>query len=507
MKKKGKVYLIGAGPGDPGLLTLKGKECLQKADVVIYDYLANPKLLEYVRKEAKTIYAGKKAGSKAMPQEEINRLIVEKAKEGKVIARLKGGDPFIFGRGGEEGEELAKAGILFEVVPGVTSASAAPAYAGIPLSHRDFTPTFAVATGREDTDKEGSNLPWQALVQIGTVVFLMGIKNIEENMKKLIEHGRSPDTPAAAIRWGTLPNQSTVTGTIGTIAEIIKEIDFKPPAVVVVGEIVRLRTVLNWFETKPLYGLKVLVTRTRRQASILSKLLEEHGAEPVEFPTIEVVPPTSWKEMDQAIESLSSYDWLIFTSVNGVDSFFSRLKILGKDIRELKGIMIATIGEKTGKRVEELRIRVDLIPDEYRAEGLIESFKELDTKRKRILIPRAKEAREILPEKLKSMGAHVDVVAAYETVKPDVEKVEEIKGLFQRDEIDVVTFASSSTVRNFLSIFPEEGREFLSKTVVACIGPITAEPMREIGIEPQIVSKKYTMEELVKEIVNYFTRP
>lgn len=504
MSKKGKVYLIGAGPGDPGLLTIKGKECLEKADVVVYDYLVNPKLLEYAKEGAEIIYAGKRKGNMELPQEVINRLLINKAKEGKTVARLKGGDPFIFGRGGEEAEALFEYGILFEIVAGVTSASAVPAYAGIPLTHRDFTSSFAVVTGHENPAKEKSALPWEALAKIGTLVFLMGVTRIEENMKKLIEHGKPPDTPAAFIAWGTLTKQRTVTGTISEIGKIVKESNLnRLPAIVVVGEVVKLREILNWFEIKPLFGKKVLITRTRKQASTLVKLLEEEGAETVEFPTIEIVPPGSWDEMDKAIENLGLYNWIIFTSVNGVEFFFDRLKVKNKGIVEFKGVKIATIGEQTGRAVENLGLSVDIIPYEFMAEGVVESFRGIDIKGKRILIPRAKEAREILPVELQKMGAEVNVVTAYKTEKPNPEKVEEIKGILRRGEIDVLTFASSSTVKNFLSIFGKD-KELLLKSTVACIGPITAEPLREIGIEPQIIPKKYTIEELVREIVDYF---
>ncbi len=504
MSKKGKVYLIGAGPGDPGLITVKGKECLERADVIVYDYLVNPRILGYAKEGTEIIYAGKRKDNMELPQEGINRLLVNKAKEGKTVARLKGGDPFIFGRGGEEAEALFEYGIPFEIVTGVTSVSAVPAYAGIPLTHRDFTSSFAVVTGHENPAKEKSALPWEALAEIGTLVFLMGVTRIEENMKRLIEHGKPPDTPAAFIAWGTLTKQRTVTGTISEIGKIVKESNLNLlPAIVVVGEVVKLREILNWFESKPLFGKKVLVTRTRKQASTLVKLLEGEGAETVEFPTIEIIQPESWDELDRAIENLSLYNWLIFTSVNGVEFFFERLKVKKKSTVEFKGVKIATIGEQTGRAVENLGLSVDIIPHEFRAEGVIESFKEIDIKGKRILIPRAEEAREILPVELQKMGSEVNVVTAYRTKKPDPERIEEVKEMFRGREIDVLTFASSSTAKNFLSIFGKD-KELLLKSTIACIGPITAEPLREIGIEPQIIPKKYTIEELVREIVDYF---
>jgi uroporphyrinogen III methyltransferase/synthase len=503
MNKNGIVYLIGAGPGDPGLFTIKGKECLEKADVVIYDYLVNPALLLLAREEAEKIYVGKKRGHKEMPQGEINRLLADKAKTGRVVARLKGGDPFIFGRGGEEAEELAKLEIPFEIVPGITSAAAVAAYAGIPLTHRDFTSSFVVVTGHEDPKKEKSKLSWEALAKTGTIVFLMGVRRIEGNMTKLIEFGKSPETPVAVITWGTFPKQETTVGTLGDIGKIVRARRIKPPAIIVVGEVVNLRETINWFETKPLFGKKVLVTRARNQSSVAVKLLEEQGAEAIEFPTIEIVPPESWDELDRAIDSLNTYDWIIFTSVNGVLFFFERLKKNRKDLRELKGIKIATIGEQTAKSVENLGLDVDIMPNDFRAEGIVQGFRGIDMKAKRILIPRAKEAREMLPLELTRMGAEVQIVAAYETKKPRSKKTEAIREMLREGKIDIVTFASSSTVKNFLSIFKKD-REILSKTLVACIGPITAEACRESGIKPGIVCEKYTIEELTREIASYF---
>jgi uroporphyrinogen III methyltransferase/synthase len=503
MNKNGIVYLIGAGPGDPGLFTIKGKQCLEKADVVIYDYLVNPVLLQFAREEAEKIYVGKKRGHKEMAQGNINRLLVDKAKTGKVVARLKGGDPFIFGRGGEEAEELAKLGIPVEIVPGITSASAVPAYAGIPLTHRDFTSSFVVVTGHEYPKKEKSNLSWEALAKTGTVVFLMGVRNIEENMKKLIEFGKPPETPVAIITWGTFPKQETIVGTLGDIGKIAKAKKVKPPAIIVVGEVVKLRETINWFETKPLFGKKVLVTRSRNQASVFVKFLEELGAEAIEFPTIEIIPPQSWNELDRAIENLGTYNWIIFTSVNGVLFFFERLKRKSKDLRELKGIKIAAIGEQTAKSVANLGLAVDIIPDDFKAEGIVERFRETDIKGKRILIPRAKEAREVLPLELAQMGADVHVVVVYETKKPSLKKIEGIGKMLKNGKIDVITFASSSTVRNFLSVFGKD-REIFSSTIVACIGPITAEPLRELGIKAEIICNKYTIAELTREIVSYF---
>ncbi len=505
INKKGIVYLIGAGPGDPGLFTIKGQEYLAKADVIIYDYLVNPEILKYAKPEAEVIYAGKQTGSKEMSQEEINQILVDRAKGGSIVARLKGGDPFIFGRGGEEAEVLFDHKIHFEIIPGITSASAVPAYAGIPLTHRDFTSSFAVVTGHEDPSKDESNLPWAALAKIGTVVFLMGVGKIEESMKKLIEFGRPPKTPAALISWGTFLKQRTVIGTIENIGKIAKERDIRPPAIIVTGEVVSLREKLNWFESKPLFGMRIVVTRARKQASSFVKLLEAEGAQAIEIPMIEIVPPQNHKELDRAIDNLSRYNWIIFTSVNGVEFFFKRLKKRKMDIKKLKGIKLATIGEKTAKAVEDYGLTVDIIPNDFRAEGLIESFNNKNIKGKKILIPRARDAREILPLELENMGAEVHVIIAYETKKPDIDKIEDIKEMLYEGTIDVITFTSSSTVRHFFSIVGKE-KELFSKSTIACIGPITAKPLREIGVEPDVICNKYTIEELTREIIDYFKR-
>ena len=501
--KNGKVYLIGAGPGDAGLITLKAVEKIKSADVVVYDYLANKKFLEYARKGAEVIYVGKVGGKHTLPQDEINKLIIEKAKRGKVVARLKGGDPFIFGRGGEEAEEIVQAGIPFEVIPGVTAGVAAAAYAGIPLTHRDFTTTVAFITGHEDPTKDESNIHWDKIsTGIGTLVFYMGIGNLKPNMKKLIENGRSPDTPAALIRWGTTEKQETLIGTVKDIAEKARQANFKAPAITVVGGVVGLRDKLRWFDKKPLFGKTIVVTRAREQASDFSDLLKENGADVIEFPTIEIVHPKDWSQIDRAIKKLPKYDWAIFTSVNGVKYFAERLKKKGKDIRELRGIKICAIGPKTKQEIEALGLRVDFMPKEYRAEGIIKGLGKI--KGKNILLPRAEVAREILPEELNKRGAKVDVVTSYRTVKPK-ERTEEIKELFKEGKIDIVTFTSSSTVTNFLSMFKNgEAVEFLKNAKVASIGPITRDTALDYGIETAIMPKKYTIPALAEAIVEHF---
>jgi uroporphyrinogen III methyltransferase/synthase len=506
--KKGKVYLVGAGPGDPGLLTLKAKACIEKADVVIYDYLANAVFLDYAKRAAEPIYVGKEGGRHTLGQEEINRLIVEKASAGLRVVRLKGGDPFIFGRGGEEAQELVKAGIPFEVVPGITSAIAVPAYAGIPLTHRDFTATVAFVTGHEDPGKETSNVAWDKIATgIGTLVFLMGVGNLPKIAASLMEHGRSPDTPVAVIRAGTGPAQRTVTGSLGNIAQIAKKEELKPPAIIVVGDVVRLRNTLNWFEQKPLFGKRIVVTRAREQASDFVARLSELGAECVEFPTIEMIPPMSWKKLDRAIENLESYQWLVFTSVNGVSYFFGRLQDSGKDARNLKGIGIAAIGPKTAEAIRANGVQPDLVPEEYRAEAVVEAFRKHRIKGLRILLPRAAEAREVLPEQLEEMGAAVQVVEAYRTVRPDGAK-DEVRAMLEKGGLHMVTFTSSSTVNNFMEMFEGEGEELLKwmeKVAVACIGPVTAKTAQERGLNVQILPSDYTIEALTEAIVEYFS--
>lgn len=506
-EQQGTVYLIGSGPGDPGLLTVKGKELLSRADVVIYDYLANPHFLEWTREGAELIYVGKKGGDHTMSQDRINRLIVEKAREGKSVVRLKGGDPFIFGRGGEEAEKLARAGVDFEVVPGVTSAISVPAYAGIPLTHRDYTPTVAFVTGHEDPLKERSGIAWDKLATgVGTLVFLMGVGNLAHIADRLMKHGRPGSTPVAVIRRGTTAEQSTWLGTLQDIGRIAEENRIRPPAIIVVGEVVQLRQALNWFETKPLFGRRIVVTRAREQASEFRQVLDSLGAETIEFPTIEVKPPENWDALDRAIREIDAYDWLLFTSVNGVRFFLERLGTLGKDVRDLKGIQIGVIGPKTAEMWQRLGIRPDLMPEEYRAEAVVDALKAGGVNGLRILIPRAAKAREVLPERLREAGARVDVVHAYQTLTPDHD-AGRVRELLSKGSIDMVTFTSSSTVSNFVKMFRgAEDRlgEWMAQVAVACIGPITAQTARENGLSVSLIPPAYTIDSLTREITRFF---
>lgn len=500
----GRVFLIGAGPGDPGLLTVKGMRCLEGADAVVYDALADRRLLRHARPEAERIYVGKTAGRHTLPQAEINRLLVELARAGKVVARLKGGDPFIFGRGGEEAEELVAAGIPFEVVPGVTSAVAAPAYAGIPLTHRDFTSTVAFVTGHEDPTKDESSIAWaQIATGIGTLVFFMGVGRLPEIVGQLLRHGRPAETPAAVIRWGTRADQVVVTGTLGDLVE--KSHGMKPPALIVVGEVVRLRETLAWFEARPLFGNRILVTRAREQASEFARRLEEAGAEVVEAPAIRIVPPESWGPLDAAIGRLGEFRWLILTSANGVRCFWERLRLAGRDARDLAGIRLAAIGPATAEALEARGLAADVIPPEFKAEALVEALAGEPLEGVGVLIARAAEAREVLPEALAARGARVEVVPAYRTVQAlESPEAEEVRTLLREGRIQVVTFTSSSTVRYFLELVGPEAAELLREVVVASIGPITAETASRYGIATQVMPERYTIPGLVEALIRHF---
>jgi uroporphyrinogen III methyltransferase / synthase len=500
--KKGKVYIIGAGPGDAGLFTLKGVDCLRLADVVIYDNLVNEELLKYARADARLIYAGKKGGNHTLPQDKINALLLAEALAGRIVARLKGGDPFTFGRGGEEAEILASHDVPFEIIPGVTSAIAVPAYAGIPLTHRTATSTVAFVTGHEDPTKDKSEIDWQALAGIGTLVFLMGVKNLAQITLALIDHGKAPETPAALIRRGTTPQQEVLVAPLADIASRALEIAFAPPAILIVGKVVELRRTLQWFEQKPLFGKGIVITRPEKQADDLAALLEREGAHVFHFPTIKIGPPKDWKSLDASLNTLDTYNWIIFTSANGVQYFFERLSAQGHDIRDLKGIKICCIGPATARQVQAKGIKVDLVPEQYISEGILQSFAAGKIQGQKVLLPRAAQARDILPAGLKKIGATVDVVTAYETVGSG-QKKEELLVEIVDNHIDVITFTSSSTVTNFLQIM---GGEFSlpQQIKIACIGPVTAATARQAGLPVDIMQDEYTMEGLVQSLIRYF---
>lgn len=501
---KGKVYIIGAGPGDPGLITLRAVECLSRADVVIYDHLVCEEILRHAPPGARRIYAGKKGGDHTLPQDEINRLLVEEAAGGRTVARLKGGDPFIFGRGGEEAEILAAAGLPFEIVPGVTSAVAVPAYAGIPLTHRAHASTLTLVTGHEDPAKEQTGIDWDALARMGTLVFMMGVRNLESIAGNLVSHGKSAGTPAAVIRRGTTPDQKTVQGTLGDIFLKAKKSKVAPPAVLVVGEVVALRGILNWFETKPLFGKGVVITRPEEQAREFVDLLYERGARPILFPTIRIAPPESWDKLDDALARIAFFDWIVFTSANGVRSLFERMDRKGMDARLLAGAKICSIGPATAGLVKSRGLRVDLVPPQFISEAVVAAFRGTDLRGKRVLLPRAEEARDIIPAGLAEMGADVQVVTAYRTVRSEKRR-EELEELLREDKADVVAFTSPSTIRFFREIM---GNGFLlpEKVKVACIGPVTAAAARKAGLRIDILQERYTIPGMVEALEAYYSK-
>ncbi len=500
----GKVYLVGAGPGDPGLLTIKGKELLSRAECLIYDRLASPRLLAFAPHDAERIYVGKRIGKHAFKQEEINALIVKKAREGKTVIRLKGGDPFIFGRGGEEAEVLAEAGIPFEIVPGVTSAIAVPAYAGIPLTHRAYTASVAFITGHRRLDTKEAPVDWEGLAKgVGTLVFLMGMTNLPNIAQRLMKFGRSPDTPVAVIRWGTTPKHKSLMGKLSNIAARVKEAGFKPPAIIVVGEVSALKDRIGWYEKLPLLNKRILVTRTRAQASELVKCLEERGADCLECPTIEIRAARDQGLLKDALSRLEAYDWIIFSSVNGVNFFFEGLLNSGKDIRTLGGIKIASVGKATSKALCHFHIVPDIVPKDFRAEGLLDVLSRQGVKGKKILIPRARKARELLPQGLEKLGAEVTIAPVYETIAPvpSPEACERLK----KEHIDLITFTSSSTVRNFFKIIPSKLRDnLLARAKIACIGPVTAKTADEMGIKVHILPQRSTIPDMVDAIEAHF---
>jgi uroporphyrinogen III methyltransferase/synthase len=502
----GIVYLVGAGPGDPGLITLRGVECLQKAQVVVYDYLANEQLLNHAPADAERIYAGKIGGRHNQDQGEINRLLVEKGLAGKSVVRLKGGDPFVFGRGGEECEALAAAGVPFEVVPGITAAVGAAAYAGIPLTHRDFTASVAFVTGQEGKDKNESSIDWDRLsLGSGTVVFYMGITSLRRNMQRMLEHGRNARTPVALIRWATTIGQQVLTGTIADIADKAQDAGFKPPAVTIVGEVVKLREQLRWFDSRPLSGRRIIVTRAADQAGEFSDLMTSRGATVLECPTIKLVEPESWDELDAAIRRLKDFDWLVLTSVNAVRFFFQRLTSLGFDARALGPCKVCAVGPKTAEAIAEYGIRPDLIPPNYKAEAIVWEFDKLGVSGRRILFPRADRARDIIPRELEQKGALVTAPVTYRNILPERLCPETILALEKRC-VDCITFTSSSTALNMAELLGADLLANMLKGVaVASIGPVTSKTCRELGLKVDIQPDEYTLSSLSDAIQNYFS--
>jgi uroporphyrinogen III methyltransferase / synthase len=493
----GKVYLIGAGPGDPGLLTIKGRAILERADCVIYDFLASRELLRYCRPDAEKIFAGKRGGGPRKSQDEITDILVSKAQAGALVARLKGGDPFVFGRGGEEALAMVKAGIPFEVVPGVTSGIAGPAYAGIPVTHREMTSSVSFVAGHDEAPTDLSTLA------NGTLVFFMGTRNLAAIASNLISQGRPGQTPAAVIHWGSRPSQQSAVGTLLDIAA--RAAGLAPPTVLIVGEVVTLREQLSWFEKLPLFGKRIAITRARDQASILRDSLAELGAEVVEIPTIEIRNPVSWEPLNAAIERLGDFQYLLVTSANGVRNFVSRFKASGRDARDLKGLTIGAIGPATAEEFAKFGITVDFVPKEYRAEGLLASLEGKDLQGKSFLIPRAKVARDLVPKVLQERGARVEVVEAYETVIPMYTAGEFEELMTPRP--DAVTFTSSSTASNFAKLFPSKFlAETLNGSALVSIGPITSDTLRNLGLQVDVEATESTIPGLIKSLVEYFQK-
>lgn len=502
----GKIFLVGAGPGDPGLLTLKGKRCLEHADVVVYDYLANPRLLDHAPAAARRVLVGKHGGGSRVEQSAINALIVDCARQGLSVVRLKGGDPVIFGRGAEEAEAAAAAGLDFELVPGVTAAVAVPAYAGIPLTHRDLASNVIFTTGYEYPNKHELAVHWEELARSGsTLVILMAQRQLRANLEKLMHAGLAASTPAAVIEWGTRAAQRTVVGTVATLADRADEQEIKPPALAIVGEVVRLRERLNWFERKPLFGRRIVITRPRHQAADFADLLESWGAEVVPFPTIEIVAPESYDEVDDALRRAAQFDWVVLTSANGVRAFFDRIAAIGGDIRDWHRARFAAIGPQTARALTEHGVRVASIPSEYRAEAVVDALATEGVSGKRILLPRAAGARALLPEQLRKLGALVEEVLTYRSIAP-TEHIEELRQLMTEGAVDLVTFTSSSTVHNFVAAVGADAADLLTHVKVGCIGPITAETARGYGMTVAIQPDSYTVPAFVDAIVQHLQR-
>jgi len=497
----GICYLAGAGPGDLGLVTLRARAVVEQAEVIVYDYLCNPGILEWAPRDAEIIYAGKKAGAHTLTQDEINALLVEKTRAGKRVVRLKGGDPFIFGRGGEEAEALAREKLAFEVIPGVSSVFAGPAYAGIPVTHREHSSQLTIFTGHEDPSKPDAALDYAAIArQPGTKIMLMGIERIAGITKALLSHGADPALPVALIRWATTGSQQTLRGRLDGIAARVAETGFSAPAIAVFGEVVKLRDTLNWFESRPLFGTRIVVTRTRKQAGALSSSLRELGADVWEIPTIRIEEPTNLIEFGQLVQDSHGYDWLIFTSPNGVDAFFRMFFKLYDDARDIGGIRIAAIGPATAARIRELHLKVDLQPAEYVAESIIKEFKASGSiENLRMLLVRPEVARDLIPQELAKLGAIVDEALAYRTV-PETMDVTGGMERFRSEGADLITFASSSSVENFVALklpLPEGVK-------MASIGPVTSKTMRELGLKVDIEARRHDIPGLVEAIRKFY---
>lgn len=510
MRTKGKVYLVGAGPGDPELISLKALRCLKEADTIIYDRLINPELLRYAPSKAEIIYAGKSSQKHTLSQDTINSLLARKAREGKIVIRLKCGDPFLFGRGAEEALFLSRHKISFEIVPGISSALAVPAYAGIPLSHRRYTSSIGIFTGHEEKNKTGSAVNWPKIsTGLGTLVFLMGVENLSFIIKNLLSGGRPKSTPCCLIQEGTTLKQKTVTASLGTIILKARQAKILPPALLVVGEVVSLRKQLNWFENKPpvvsvvepLSGKKILITRPSEEKNRLSLILEEYGARCSELAAIEIKPLASYGELDAAIKNISDFNWLIFSSQNAVKFFKERPAYLKKGAAALDAVKIAAIGPRTKTALENIGLKVTLEPKEFCQEGLLEVFKKIRPRNKNMLIVRCLQARNVLPRGLKEMGAKVKIAPAYQTIKNQKLKIKSQK----LDDADIITFTSALAAKSFFEALSKKtARQVLLKKIIASIGPVTSREIRKQGFKPAIEAEKYTFEGLAEAIIKYY---
>ncbi len=500
MSETGIVYIVGAGPGDPGLITVKGADALRRADVVVYDRLSSPRLLDLAPAGAERVFMGKEPTTPGAFQEEINRTLAAAALDGKTVVRLKGGDPFVFGRGGEEAAALRAAGVRFEVVPGITSAIAVPAYAGVPVTQRGVASAFTVVTGSEDPSKPESALDWDALAKTpGTLVVLMGWKPLAGIVRSLLANGRPPGTPVSVTQWGTLPKQRTVAGTLADIIAKGDEAGLTSPVVTVIGEVAGLRDELRWFDTGPLFGMRVLVTRSQQQASVLAQLLTAEGVEPIELPTIEIAPLEDFGAFDDALERIGSYAWAVFTSTNGVDAAFGRLAEAGRDARWLGAVRVAAIGPATAAALAERGVTADYVPDTFTTSAVAEGFGRFGVAGSPVLLLRADIAPDALPDGLRSHGAEVDSVAAYRTLKPSGAG-EQARELLGSGSIDVATFTSSSTVRNLVELLGSD-RPLLERVRIASIGPVTSATARELGLDVDVEAREHTVPGLVRALV------
>jgi uroporphyrinogen III methyltransferase/synthase len=505
MIQTGKVYLVGAGPGGHGLITTRALECIGKADVIVFDRLLDENLLSEAPPKAERIYVGKAPSQHSLTQDGINQLLVDKAKAGKTVIRLKGGDPFVFGRGGEEAAALVQNGILFEVVPGITSAISVPAYAGFPVTHRGVASSFSVITGHEDPAKETSCINWENLTHAtDTLVFLMGLKNLPDIVAKLIEHGKSPDTPVGVIKDGTRPTQATLTGTLNDIVAKVHENKFTSPVITIVGDVVNLREKLIWFDNRPLSGKRILVTRSRSQASALSQLLLEHGASPIELSAIDIQMNNDYAKLDKAISNIKQYDWLVFTSVNGVDAFWQRLRALNQDSRALSSLEIGAIGPATAAALADKSIRADYVPEVYTGAGVIAGLERHNIAGKRFLLPRVDIADSEIVDGISGLGASVDEVTAYRSL-PEAEAMAKAKAMLIAGQIDVITFASSSAVSSLVTAFDGESVN-INGAKVACIGPKTAQTATTAGLNIDIMAGEATIPRMVAAIEEYFKK-